>query len=48
MDTIISYSYIIVTWIHLYTCFDCSCLHVVWITVTWFTVTWIFLYFYDM
>jgi len=28
IDTISSYSHITVTWIHLYTCFDYSCLHV--------------------
>ena len=40
-------SSIIVTWIHLYTCVDCSCILVAWIIVhvIWIVVIWIFLYY---
>ena len=44
--TVISCSYIIVTYIHRYTCIDYFYILVVWITIliTWIIATWIFMY----
>jgi len=44
--TVISSLYITVIWIHRYTCVNCFCIPVSWITIhiIWIIAAWIFLY----